>query len=328
MLANGQSGFGTRTARLLTAGAIVATLFAYGCRSADANAAERAVSRRQFRGLAALQVENPDSVIAECTRRIDADSTDIGAYMQRALAYDSKEGGHWKTEADLKRVIRADSGNADAFFHLGFLELGYGDSEKNLTRAIGLDSTYSDAYCRLGWAYESKNKKKALAYYAKAIEVAPDSASLATAYTYRARLRRDMDAIEESYVDFEEALRLGKKEAFVYAEFGYVCLRLKKEDEALALFTRAIETDPKYYTHFSSEGRPFFERGQIYLQRGRFGEAADDFTRFIEMADSTDFFVSDAYQNRSDAYKKMGALEKAGADSVRARIDTNHRHCP
>jgi len=98
------------------------------------------------------------------------------------------------------------------------------------------------------------------------------------------------------------------------SERGWAYLQMRKYDEALADFTRAIELDDQYAWAIAS-------RGETYRLLGKYEAALVDFTRAIELNDKYAWAIA----RRGETYQAMSRYAEALADFTRA-IELNDKY--
>lgn len=91
--------------------------------------------------------------------------------------------------------------------------------------------------------------------------------------------------------------------AGAYANLAGIQIRNKQFDAAFANIQKAIAIN-------NSDGYPLGIRGQIYLQKGEYKKALDDFNKSIEFMPQVPFY----YMDRGITHLFLGNIEKAQAD--------------
>ena len=100
-----------------------------------------------------------------------------------------------------------------------------------------------------------------------------------------------------------EAIKGVKPQAQIDVQEGTVSLRTWKISHAIAAFTRAIETEPKY-------AEAYVKRGLAYYRAGQYKAAIADYTRTLDL----NRYHADAYASRGDAYRALRDGQHAIAD--------------
>ena len=100
-----------------------------------------------------------------------------------------------------------------------------------------------------------------------------------------------------------DAIKGEKPQAQADVREGTVSLRTWKIPDAIAAFTRAIETEPQY-------AEAYVKRGLAYYRAGRYKLAIADYTRTLDL----NRYHADAYASRGDAYRALGNGQQAIAD--------------
>lgn len=100
-----------------------------------------------------------------------------------------------------------------------------------------------------------------------------------------------------------EAIKGVKPQAQADVREGTGSLRTWKIPHAIAAFTRAIETDPKY-------AEAYVKRGLAYYRAGQYKAAIADYTQTLDL----NRYHADAYASRGDAYRASGDGQYAIAD--------------
>ncbi|MCE2412920.1 tetratricopeptide repeat protein [Candidatus Poribacteria bacterium] len=100
-----------------------------------------------------------------------------------------------------------------------------------------------------------------------------------------------------------DAIKGAKPQAQADVREGTVSLRTWKIPQAIAAFTRAIETEPKY-------AEAYVKRGLAHYRAGQYKAAITDYTRTLDL----NRYHADAYASRGDAYRALGNRQQAIAD--------------
>src|SRR5262245_34767950 len=122
----------------------------------------------------------------------------------------------------------------------------------------------------------------------------------------RGDTHRLMKRYEESLADFTRAIELDENDAWALAQRGETHRLMERYEEALADFTRAIELDETYAWALAN-------RGVTYDLMKRYEEALADFTRAIELDEKYAW----AIVNRGEIHRLMERYEESLADFTR-----------
>lgn len=186
-----------------------------------------------------------------------------------------------------------------------------GQAIYDLNKAIQLNANYSEAYDNRGVTYyAAKNYSAAIKDFDRAIQLNQNSAQI---YIHRANCYRQSDK-DKALADFNKAIELAPKNSNVYLSRGnFYKQTLEDYPRAVEDFTRAIELetrDDMIALHYSS-------RGDCYRKLNLYDRAIADYTKFIEMTESTNAknpLLSWTYRARGECYKALGDNVKAQAD--------------
>ena len=144
----------------------------------------------------------------------------------------------------------------------------------------------------------------ALEDFARALELAPDNASL---FAARGQTLRVLGRLDDALHDFDRAIELAPDSETALASRGVILQRVGRVDEAVADLTRAIGLRP-------SDDWAVAHRGEAYRMMGRYRLAVTDFTEAIRLDPSYEF----AYASRALARRRLGHHREELADLDRA----------
>jgi tetratricopeptide (TPR) repeat protein len=142
--------------------------------------------------------------------------------------------------------------------------------------------------------------ERAIADFAEAIRLAPDSAA---AYAGRGRSRMASNDLDGAIADYGEALRLVPGSAPFRIGRGHAYLVKGDVDLAITDFTEAIRLNPQSASAFN-------RRGLAYRRKGDLAKAIDDYTAAIMINP----IYALAYNNRGYVYEAQGKKDDAIAD--------------
>jgi tetratricopeptide (TPR) repeat protein len=221
-----------------------------------------------------------------------------------------------------EQILLLDPGHVNTLCNLGALELGMGNGPRALTlleTAVALAPDLAPARMALADALlEAKKSEQALAQYRKAIELAPNSAAVQTAYaTALRRLGVQQAATHFSEAErithqhFRKALELDPNSDAVHAEYALALRELGDLDGAMKHFLAATKINQRQSSEFyEALGRTCAARGnaegaeislkhalmldaravtahcalgELYLARGRKADAEASFRRALAL---------------------------------------------
>ena len=125
-------------------------------------------------------------------------------------------------------------------------------------------------------------------------------------------IRKFVDAMQ-SQVDSPPGTPEEELRAELAIEQGNFLLMLKQIDGAIEAYSYAIDLNPR-------AAHAYYNRGNVYHNKGEFGRAITDYTKAIELNPN----LTEAYNNRGNAYIDKSDSERAIADYNKAiQLDTN-----
>ncbi len=125
-------------------------------------------------------------------------------------------------------------------------------------------------------------------------------------------IRKFVDAMQ-SQVDSPPSTPEEELRAELAIQQGNFLLMLKQVDRAIETYSRAIDLNPR-------AAHAYYNRGNVYHNKGEFGRAITDYTKAIELNPN----LAEAYNNRGNAYMDKGDSGSAIADYNKAiQLDTN-----
>jgi tetratricopeptide (TPR) repeat protein len=213
----------------------------------------------------ACSKESGDRAIAACNRAIAS-----GRFSGHALAiiYDNR-GVEYYNKQDWDRAISdfTMTIKLDPKYHEGWGDRGVtyykkNDNEsalKDFDQAIRLDPKYVKALYNRGVLYQGqKDYDRAISDYTRALDADPQhSSSWYNRCLSRMIAERDLP---QALGDCDQALRLNGKEAGRYDVRGAVYIKLKRHDDAIADFDKALDIAPQ--RAFSLYGRGIARRNK------------------------------------------------------------------
>ena len=168
-----------------------------------------------------------------------------------------------------------------------------------------------DAYYKQGLAHEGKGEPdRAIDDYSNAIKLNP---RLVEAYNNRGIIYSSKGELDRAIGDYNQAIKLRPQFADGYNNRGNAYFSKGDYERAIDDFGKAIELDPAF-THIYSY------RGNVYLAKGDYDQAIRDYNKTIELDPEN----AGGYYNRARAYQGKGDYERA-IDDYNKTIKLNPR---
>ncbi|TGK18721.1 tetratricopeptide repeat protein [Leptospira fluminis] len=168
--------------------------------------------------------------------------------------------------------------DVSALYNRGLAKYSIGrfsEAETDFTSALEIKPDNADVllyrgYCRT----ELENRKEAFADVDRAIKL---GAKYPEAYVNRAILYNLSERPAAALKDANEAVRLDQKSSRANFQIGYAYYSLKKYNESISAYTKAIELNPR------DGGQTYYNRGLGFLAVRKKSQACDDFKRSLEI---------------------------------------------
>ena len=226
-----------------------------------------------YRGAMYYKKGDFDLAIADFTKALELSPNYAWAYYYRGLTYD-KKGTLDLAIADFTKALELSPNYMEAYHYRGLtydkkgnLDLAIAD----LTKALELDPNYASAYFYRGFVYIRKGDPNlAIADFTKALELNPDYVQ---AYNCRGLMYYRKGDPDLAIADFNKALELNPDYAETYLFRSLVCSDKEDYAQAIADLNKTLELKPLD----TARAGAHFHRGTIYLLKGKFLEAFDDF---------------------------------------------------
>ena len=264
----------------------------------------------------ALAEKNPQKAIELYTEVLELDSSNVGAYNNRANFY-AVTSNTSKAMLDYNKAIELDPNYTNTYYNRAILYNRLGQVSKAIedyNKAIELDPNNTNAYFNRANLYKDLERTQdALEDFNKSIELNPTDAN---AYKLRAFLNEVLGNKTEALVDYRKYIELNPQNAFVNYRLANILLKAEKYDEALNMVNKAILLDDKEYTHVYH-----ITKGEIYMAMKEFLDAINEFTFAISLKDD----AKDAYKYRGECYRELAKVtsdeEKKGEYNALAEAD-------
>jgi tetratricopeptide (TPR) repeat protein len=161
----------------------------------------------------------------------------------------------------LRKVRSVWPPTAKVFFELGYAfekTLQYDSAIASYNQCLEVNPTYRAVNKQLGYiAYTREQNEKALEYFGKYEDIVKDSI---TDYLYWYRKGFCFNATK-NYANalpaLEKSMRYKTDYINTYLELGFASSRLKRDDDAIAYYKKAIEIDPKYHVGYNGIGEVY-----------------------------------------------------------------------
>ncbi len=223
-------------------------------------------------------------------------------------------------------------------FSQAHVKLGNAYSELNMYEesltayktALALEPILAENYDYRANKLESLKKyQEALSDYDAAIQINSDYSDvfshsantleeqnrvLASSYLDHGNILKDIKRLDEALSSYDRAIKIIPNYVEAYTNRGIVLRELKRLDQAVASYDRAIEINPDYAEAYSN-------RGIALRELKRLDEAVASYDRAIKIKPD----YAEAYSNRGNALKDLKRLDEAIASYDRAiQINPNY----
>lgn len=157
-----------------------------------------------------------------------------------------------------------------------------GDTTQYLHRlqmVIDQDPEEVKAHLELGYFYQKHLDPLGIDHYKNALRVDPANAEI----NWNLGLfYRDLGRSEEAKEQFQHLVSIchaGEYVANAYYQLGYFAMQEENFDEAVAMFTKAIETDSQFVDAYAA-------RGESYENLAQFDQARADYNRALQLVEN------------------------------------------
>ena len=159
-----------------------------------------------------------------------------------------------------------------------------------LQLVIDQDPTETKAFLELGYFYQQQNDPIAVSYYQNGLKADPKNVEL---HYNLGKMFQDMDKLEEAEQEYKTAIAIDSTHIPSLNNLGYLYLddNIKKYDEAVKLFTQALQINPKFVYALCN-------RGVAYEYLGNYPAARKDYEETLKL--STNFEPAIKGLNRLD----------------------------
>ncbi len=237
---------------------------------------------------------------------------------------------HTELLSDFSQAIALAPENSDMFIKRGiiyFRTVNYVLAISDFEKAINLNSPHSDfikqllsiSYYNHAEKFYEDNSKKAINFYAKAINLDPDNAEL---YHKRADHYSKLNNFDMGFQDFSKAIKLSPIPAY-YMMLASFCENIDEcyKDEAEKIYSDAFERFPE-----CRDGCLYRDRCEFYIRNGNYEKALQDFKEYVKKMLSMQFHsdrlnnmlfhwkMKDIKENKIEFYD-LGDKKASGSES-------------
>ena len=208
----------------------------------------------------------------------------------------------------MKQAVAADPRNAELQDELGSLyaqRQDWPNAEQAFSAAVALHPDYAVAHLHLGLARKAEQKAGAMEEMAKAYQLAPENARIATEY---GRALADAGQDEQAIPLLEHAVKADPTFASASYQLGLVLQRANRLQEALPLLEKAAAAEPENAEVLTNLGMALCQ-----LQR------AKDAVPILQHAVKLTPGNSTAHQDLAAAFLQLNQVEDA-VDQLRAAL--------
>ena len=122
------------------------------------------------------------------------------------------------------------------------------------------------------------------------------------AYFYLGEIEFFQDNYLESLNQYDTAIDLGFVDYLVYANRGYTKFQLKRYEEAIADFDKAIEMDKTFATAYKWRGETYLSLPED-TAANKYENALKDFTKYLELEKDIDEEIKSEYEQKIEMCK-------------------------
>ncbi len=224
--------------------------------------------------------EKVDSAIIILENYLQIDPNNEDVLITLAIDYYKipKSGNYLKSQELLEKVTKINIQNPEAYFYKGMIAKEMKDTINAIRKfqtAIEVDPDYFEGYMQLGNLYAKLKDSICIKYYKNALQIEPDNkfpaygiakfyqdiGKMDAAITeYKEMISKNpqddnaiynlatiyygIDSIQTAYRLYELAIRQAPAKAMSYYGKGMCAEELEKRDEAISLYTQALNLDP------------------------------------------------------------------------------------
>ena len=209
---------------------------------------------------------------------ISMDKSNKEAYLKLAeLHFLHKR--YKEAHEQLNAVLSIDVFNPKAYFIRGWIYKEEGDTTaaiRSYLKAVEQNPDYIEAYEELGIVYHTKRDPLAVSYYKNALNIQPENTQLL--YNL-AMYYQEVGDNDNAIKNYQMILQINPKHVFALHNIGWIYMvKQQKYEEAVAFFTKAIESDTNYI-------EAVYNRGLAFENLKRYENARQDYTYSLKLND-------------------------------------------
>ena len=226
------------------------------------------------------------------TSVFDPATDEVLALINRALELDPSYAQAWLLHGarhETAAFISTDSSRFQEFVDI---------ARKSANKALEIDPDFADAYVELGFTYwRTRNLNKAIEYFAKGLELDPNSSGALTGLGL-ATMGADP---EGAYRNFQRVLEIDPRSSITYRQMFFALGLMGRTDEALATLLTGVERHPDETIFYS-------DLAEIYIVKsGRPDEGARWASKLLQRQPNNLFGLS----SMIDVWRSVADYERA-----------------
>ncbi|ORZ20242.1 hypothetical protein BCR42DRAFT_408316 [Absidia repens] len=215
----------------------------------------------------------------ECLNKaIELEPKYVQCYIKRSSIYIEQQ-DIASAFKEFEDAIAINPSDPDAYYHRGqihYISNNFEAAAKDYSESIKLDDTFLYAHVQLGVVqYKMGSVSSSMSTFKNTLKQFPESADV---HNYYGELLADQQKFDEAVDMFTKAIELDPKNPLPYINKAMLKFQLKGEaEEAISLCKKALEADPACDAAVAS-------LGQLYLERGEPIEALKCYELAIDLA--------------------------------------------
>lgn len=235
-------------------------------------------SRYAWRGNTYSFNHDYERAVADYTKAIELNYSDVGVFNNRGLAYEELN-DYSRALGDFNEAIRRNPQYGAAYINRALLYTDrreYALALRDFNEAIGLNFVTPDVFFHRGLTYEAQGDfARAIADFDEAIRLDEHDAKL---YAHRCLVRgRSNGDLDLARKDCDKALRLDSQSTEASSSRGFVDLKQQRWQEAWTDYDAAIRTASPW------KAANFYGRGIAALRLRRVADGQADIARAKEL---------------------------------------------